>query len=149
MEDAVAELALCGVNDLRLSVDAFHAECIPTERVLRFAVLAKSAGIPIKTQPAWLVSREDKNPYNEKTRALLFEFAELGIEESDGNVVFAEGNALKYLGEYFEGAPISENPYIEDPFDVRCLSFDPSGCVLGKNAREIDIAEILESYKPY
>ena len=56
----VAErLAACGVNDLLLSVDAFHQENIPLDVVKQFAAEAKTCGIPIRLQPAWLVSATD------------------------------------------------------------------------------------------
>ena len=47
-------LAESGVNDLLLSVDAFHQETIPLETVRTFALFAKEAGIPLRLQPAWL-----------------------------------------------------------------------------------------------
>lgn len=150
-ENTVREVAKrlyeCGVNDLLLSVDAFHQETIPLETVRVFAAEAKKCGIPIRLQPAWLVSPEAKNPYNEKTRALLDSFSDLGISESDGNVIFPEGNALKFLSEYFvDSTP--ENPYIEDPHDLRCISFSPNGDVLDGNVYLRDIADIMKNYKP-
>ena len=69
------------------------------------------------------------------------------ISENEGNVIFPEGNALKYLAEYFTDG-IYENPYAEDPRDVRCVSFDPNGNVLGGNVYERDIMEILRDYEP-
>ena len=147
IREVARRLAQSGVNDLRLSADAFHQEFIPLEPVKYFAEEAKKAAIQIKIQPAWLVSREDENEYNKKTRAVISEFTALGIEEADGNVIFPEGNALKYFAEYFaDFAP--ENPYVEDPADVRCVSFDPHGFALGANLYEKDILEILENYKP-
>ena len=150
-ESTVREVAKrlyeCGVNDLLLSVDAFHQETIPLETVRVFAAEAKRCGIPIRLQPAWLVSPEAKNPYNEKTRALLDSFSDLGISESDGNVIFPEGNALKFLSEYFvDSTP--ENPYIEDPRDLRCISFSPNGDVLDGNVYLRGIADIMKNYKP-
>ena len=150
-ESTVREVAKrlyeCGVNDLLLSVDAFHQETIPLETVRVFAAEAKRCGIPIRLQPAWLVSPEAKNPYNEKTRALLDSFSDLGISESEGNVIFPEGNALKFLSEYFvDSTP--ENPYIEDPHDLRCISFSPNGDVLDGNVYLRDIADIMKNYKP-
>ena len=71
---AAARLMRSGINDLLLSVDAFHQETIPLEPVKCFAEAAKNMGISIRTQPAWLVSREDANPYNRKTGAILEEF---------------------------------------------------------------------------
>ena len=42
------QLAACGVNDLLLSVDAFHQETIPLEAVKRFATEALRCGIPMR-----------------------------------------------------------------------------------------------------
>ena len=137
----------CGVNDLLLSVDAFHQETIPLDTVRTFAIEAKKAGVQIRLQPAWLVSNTDDNPYNRKTREILDSFADIEIFENEGNVIFPEGNAQKYLHEYFKG-DIPENPYIEDPKDVRCISFLPNGDVLDSNAYERDIMEIIENYAP-
>ena len=143
---AVAQkLASCGVNDLLLSVDAFHQETIPLDVVRTFATEAKACGIPIRLQPAWLVSPEDDNPYNQKTREILKNLADLQICVGEGNVIFPEGNARKFLAEYFTDAR-PENPYVEDPCDVRCVSFSPNGDVLDGNVYKTDILEILEQY---
>ena len=144
----VAErLATCGVNHLLLSVDVFHQETIPLDIVKQFAAEAKACGIPIRLQPAWLVSAADDNPYNRKTREILDSFADIGISVYEGNIIFPEGNALKYLAEYFTGE-IPENPYAEDPHDVRCVSFSPNGDVLGGNVYRNDMMEIIADYAP-
>ena len=113
--------------------------------VKQFAAEAKACGIPIRLQPAWLVSEADDNPYNRKTREILNSFADMEISVSDGNVIFPEGNALKYLAEYFTDE-LPENPYVEDPSDVRCVSFSPNGDVLNGNVYERDILEIIKNY---
>lgn len=141
------ELAESGVNDLLLSVDAFHQETIPLEPVLRFAGYAVKSGIPIRLQPAWLVSAEDDNPYNIRTREILRAFAPLRIPVGEGNVIFPSGNALKYLREYFTDAA-EFSPYEEDPKDIRSLSFAPNGDVLNGNAYRADILEIIRDYRP-
>ena len=143
---AVAEmLAACRVNDLLVSVDAFHQETIPLDTVRVFAEEAVRCGIPVRLQPAWLVSVEDGNPYNEKTREILDSFRDMNITVGEGNVVFPEGNALKFLSEYFvDGAPI--NPYTEDPCQVKCLSFSANGDVLDGNIYERDIKDIINNY---
>ena len=147
IREVARRLAEADVNDLRLSADAFHQEYIPLEPVKIFAEEAKAAGIPIRIQPAWLVSRDDGNEYNIITKQIISEFAELGIKEADGNVIFPEGNALKYFAEYFaDSSP--DNPYVEDPADVRCISFDPDGTALGGNIYDTDIMEILKKYTP-
>ena len=147
MREVAERLAACGVNDLLLSVDVFHQETIPLDIVKCFAAQAKKCGIPMRLSPAWLVSATDENPYNKKTREILAEFAELQIPTGEGNVIFPEGNACKYLAEYFTDERPA-NPYEEDPRDVRCVSFCAGGDVLGGNVYEKDIMEILENYTP-
>ncbi len=147
IREVTERLALCGVNDLLLSVDAFHQETIPLDVVKRFAAEVKACGIPIRLQPTWLVSATNDNPYNVKTRAILDSFADVVIRENEGNIVFPEGNALKYLSEYFTDE-IPQNPYVEDPRDVRCVSFSPNGDVLGGNVYRRDIREIIKDYVP-
>ena len=147
IREVAEKLAACGVNDLLLSVDAFHQEIIPLEVVKKFAWEAKRCGIPLRLQPAWLVSAENDNPYNIRTREILNSFEDSDISVGEGNVVFPEGNALKYLAEYFVD-DMPENPYVDDPRDVRCTSFEPNGNVLGGNVYKKDIMEILRDYTP-
>lgn len=147
ISEVASRLARCGVNDLLLSVDNFHQETIPLEFVKLFASEARKNGIPIRLQPAWLVSSEHDNPYNAKTREILSSFANLDIPVGEGNVIFPAGNALKYLAEYFTDI-VPENPYEESPYDVHCLSFEPNGNVLNANVYKQDIIEILNQYKP-
>jgi hypothetical protein len=147
MADVAEGLAACGVNDLLLSVDAFHQETIPLDVVKQFAAEAEKCGIPIRLQPAWLVSATDDNLYNRKTREILDSFADMEVSVNEGNVIFPEGNARKYLAEYFTGE-LPENPYVENPRDVRCVSFEPNGDVLGGNVYCRDVMELLENYNP-
>jgi hypothetical protein len=147
LREITARLTECGINDLLLSVDAFHQETIPLDTVRLFACEAKKSGIPIRLQPAWLVSRDDKNPYNAKTREILSSFADLQLNVGEGNVIFPAGNALRYLSEYFTDS-VPENPYEEDPADIRCISVEPDGSTLGSNIYTQDVLEILKAYKP-
>ena len=146
---AVAEsLKDCGVNDLLLSVDAFHQEHIPLEPVSFFAECAAGAGIPVRLHPAWLVGPEDPNPYNNRTLEILRALDPLHIPLGKGNVIFPSGNALKYLRAYFDENTTGSNPYEEDPKDVKTVSFGPDGSVLDGNVYQSDILEIMENYKP-
>ena len=143
----VSRLAECGVNDLLLSVDSFHQQTLPLDVARTFALEVKAHGIPIKLSPAWLVSEEDFNPYNLETRKILDSLRDTGIPVGKGNVIFPEGNALVYLSEYFTDE-LPENPYVEDPCDVRCISFSANGDVLGKNLYRDGILKILRGYAP-
>ena len=147
IEAVARELADSGVNDLLLSVDAFHQEAIPLEPVLYFAACVQKAGIPLRLSPAWLVSREDDNPYNERTREILRSFEPLGVPVGEGNVIFPSGNALKYLRAYFPEDAAGSSPYDDDPRDVRCLSFSPNGDVLNGNVYRKGILEIMRAYR--
>ena len=147
IREVVHELSLCGVNDLLLSVDAFHQETIPLETVKEFAIEAKKNGIPTRLQPAWLVSREANNPYNEKTREILKTLSDTELPVGDGNIIFPEGNALLYLAEYFTDSR-PENPYVDDPTDIRCLSFSANGDILDSNIYRQDIMDIIKNYEP-
>lgn len=140
-------LAISGVQKILLSADAFHQETIPLEPVKYFAECVKKEGVSIKVHPAWLVSEQDENPYNIKTNEILDEFTKMDIPVSKGNVIFPSGNALKYLGEYFDENKEYVNPYSEDPKDVRTISFSPNGNVLNGNIYKNSIMEIINTYE--
>ena len=144
----VRELGKSGVNDILLSVDAFHQETIPLEVVKEFAHAAKREGIYLRTHPAWLGGEEAENPYNEKTREILQEFNLMGIATSEGNTIFPAGNARTYLKEYFNSDNTAVNPYIEDSRDIRSICIGPEGNVLGENIYQKDILDILSDYVP-
>lgn len=147
MREVACRLAACGVNDLLLSVDAFHQETIPLDTARAFALAAVNCGIPVRLQPAWLTGPEADNPYDRETRKTLASFADTGIPVGAGNTVFPEGNAQKYLSDYFtDNTP--KNPYTEDPCVVKCLSVSPDGTLLGENIYTRDVMEILENYAP-
>ncbi|MBQ7954768.1 MAG: radical SAM protein [Lachnospiraceae bacterium] len=148
IEAVAKELAKSGVNAIALSVDAFHQETIPLEPVKIFAKAVQAEGISLCTHPAWLVSKEAENPYNQRTREILEEFDLMGITPSEGNVIFPGGNALKYLKEYFDLSQKQVSPYEENPEDVRAICIEPDGKVLGGNIYRTGIMDILAGYAP-
>ncbi|WP_288683336.1 radical SAM protein [uncultured Eubacterium sp.] len=147
IEEVANMLDESGVQKILLSVDAFHQETIPIDIVKYFAQCILDTNISLKVQPAWLVSKENDNPYNVKTRELLGKFSEMGIEVASGNVIFPSGNALKYLGDYFDENKEYINPYDEDPMDIKTICFNPNGEVLDGNVYEKDIIEIIKEYR--
>ena len=148
IREVVELLADSGVCGILLSVDAFHQETIPLEPVKYFAECVVESGISISLSPAWLVSETDHNPYNIQTRKVINEFAYLKIPVSSGNIIFPSGNALKYLGEYFDEKTEYSNPYDENPRDIRAISFSPNGDVLNGNIYQSKILDIINKYKP-
>ncbi len=141
-------LAESGVNEILLSVDAFHQETIPLEYVRAFALAVKETQTNILLQPAWLVSPDNNNPYNRKTKEILSEFTKLGFRVNEGNIIFPSGNAIKYLSEYFDLSKEQKSPYWEDPSDIRAICFSANGDILGSNIYKQDIMEILSNYRP-
>ena len=136
-------LAKSGVCNILLSVDAFHQETIPLYPVKLFAECIKKEEIRLRLSPAWLVSKEDNNIYNQRTKSILREFEQLDIPVGRGNVIFPSGNAKKYLSEYFDAETEYVNPYEEDPKDIRTISFNPNGDVLNGNINKSSIMDIL------
>lgn len=148
IEEVVQNLADSGVNELLLSVDAFHQETIPLEPVKYFAECVAKSRIYIKLSPAWLVSQDDNNPYNIRTREIIKEFETFHIPVGYGNVIFPSGNALKYLSDYFDKNGDYSTPYYEDPRDIRAIGFSPNGDVLNGNVYQDGILDILKRYQP-
>ena len=148
IKEVVKNLEDSGVCQILLSVDAFHQETIPLEPVKYFAECVAKSKITIKLSPAWLVSEKDNNPYNVRTREILKQFDYLNIPVGSGNVIFPSGNALKYLGEYFDKNVDYSSPYDENPRDVRTISFSPNGDVLNGNVYQKGIIDILNKYRP-
>ncbi len=157
----VAEaLADAGVNDLLLSVDAFHQETIPLEIVRAFAHAVKAAGIEkARLQPAWVVNREHDNPYNARTRDILESLADTGLPAHYGNDIFLAGNAARHLADFYPPPRLDpadccgRAPYTAPLDDVRSLSINPDGDVMvccfpiGNVLRE-NLADIVGRYDP-
>lgn len=137
-----------GVNEILISADVFHQEAIPLDYVIAFVNAVNKPEITLKINPAWLVSPNHSNPYNEKTKEILKNFTLKGIEIGKGNIVFPSGNAVKYFSEYFKGTEKPINPYQENPTDIHAICFNANGNILGSNIYTQDINEILSSYKP-
>lgn len=150
-----------GVNNLLLSVDAFRQQTIPIWPVYQFAKKVKEAGVEnVQLQPAWVVNKDHENSYNDRTKEILNEFADLDIPVGEGNDVFMAGNAIKYLAEYYDSPKLDlakvcgTMPYTDALTDIKSISIVPNGdvmlCsyVIG-NIYEECIADIVARYNPY
>ena len=155
------ELAESGINDLLLSVDCFHQEYIPIDKIFKFvSFLKKDYRGRLRLHPAWVVNECDDNPYNRSTKEYLSYFQDMGLKCSRGNNIFAAGNALKYLSEYLDKKPIDINfkcgqaPYTADLECVNGISINPNGDVMVcsfpiGNINRNNILDILADYNPY
>lgn len=159
IEETARKLSGSGVNDLLLSVDAFHQQTIPLGVVRRFAESALRQGLRIRFHPAWVVDRAHENPYNKRTEAILESLSDLGIETSSGNNIFLAGNAAKYLAEFYPeerldlSVACGEMPYTSALDDIDSLTIEPNGdvtvCafVIG-NINDEDLGAIARRYNP-
>ena len=143
------DIAESGVNDILISADVFHQETILLNKVLFFTEsLLKNNVKHVRVHPAWLVSKDDDNPYNTKTKEILKNFEKIGVLPSNGNVIFPAGNALKYLGKYFEQNKTYVNRYEQNPQDIRAVCIEPNGNFLNCNIYNENFLDDFNNYSP-
>ncbi|MBE5796672.1 MAG: radical SAM protein [Clostridiales bacterium] len=153
-------LTEAGVNDVLLSVDAFHQETIPLEIVRTFALALRDCGMErLRLQPAWVVNRDFDCPENAQTRRILDRLSDTGIPVHSGNDIFLAGKALDNLAQYYPPACLDaadccgSMPYTEPLTEQTALSIAPNGdvmvCafVIGNITRE-PMEEIIARYDP-
>jgi hypothetical protein len=150
------------VNEVLVSVDAFHQEHVPLEPVMMFVDSLVRHGVPaLRMHPAWLVNEQHENEYNNETKRLLKLFNDKGIVSSEGNNIFPSGSALKHLGEYFSppeeidlSLPCGSFPYTGRLDEIECFTINPNGDVrlcsmsIG-NIYNDDVLDIVDNYEPY
>lgn len=154
-------LAKAGVNDVCLSVDCFHQEFIPLERVREAAQALLNAGVQnVKWNPSWIISENDNNAFNKRTRVILEKLQELPVELGEGNVVRPEGRATADLAEFLpKKTPMPEGkcdemPYMERLDAIKGICLEPDGRIavcsqfyIG-SASETDVIGLLDRYDP-
>lgn len=155
-------LAECGVNNIHVSVDAFHQEHIPLDIVRKAVESCLEVGIEdIAWNPCWVISEDDHNMFNRKTKSILKELEYLPIRMSKGNVLEPDGLALINLREFLPqknkvpAGKCGDMPYTEPLDSVTSISVEPDGRIavcnefyIG-NASKISILDILENYDPF
>ena len=158
----VAEMLIeAGVNNILLSVDAFHQERIPLSPVLEFARrLMEICPGNVQLQPSWVVTEADNNPWNTRTKEILAEFTALGVPVGHGDDIFMAGNAIENLSEYYPRPSLcmddtcGSQPYTEPLDQISSLSIEPNGDVIacafpiGNLLRE-SMEDIVARYDPY
>jgi MoaA/NifB/PqqE/SkfB family radical SAM enzyme len=156
------KLAESGVNDVHVSVDAFHQEHISLNIVRKAVESCLEAGIKdITWNPCWVISEDDDNRYNRITKSILEELEDLPVRVSKGNILEPDGLALVNLKEFLPKrqkmptGKCGDIPYTESLDHVTSISVEPDGKIavcndfhIG-NASKTDIIDLLENYNPY
>jgi len=162
IKEIAKNLAESGVNNIIISVDAFHQEHVPLDIVRKTAEACLQADIEdITWNPCWVISEDDDNRYNRKTKFILKKLEDLPIRNSEGNVMEPEGLALINLKEFLPPrkkippGKCGDIPYTEPLDSVKCICVEPDGRIavckdfyIG-NAYETDIIDLIESYNPF
>lgn len=154
-------LITCGVNDVHVSVDAFHQEHIPIHLVRKAVESLLGEGIEdIAWNPCWVISEDNDNMYNRKTKSILKELEDLHVRVSRGNVIEPDGLTLTTLKEFLpqkETMPTGkcgDTPYTMSLDHIRTISVEPDGRIAVCNdfhigdASQTNILNILENYNP-
>ena len=154
-------LAEAGVNDVLISVDAFHQETIPLEPVRLFARELRAACTgKVRFSPSWVVNEGFDCPENTRTRSILASLSDLGLDTHEGNDIFLAGNAVGHLAKYYPPPCLDRNdrcgtlPYTEPLTNQTSLSVEPDGTVsvcgfaIG-NVTVESMAEIVARYDPF
>jgi len=155
------KLAACGVNEIYLSVDAFHQEYIPKEIVKQNSRLLLEAGIDdLKWNVSWIVSPEADNPWDEHTRHILAYLDDWGLPKDDVYIT-PDGKAQHYLAEYLAirqpkpSGTCDDKPFTGRLDEVKSISVEPDGSLticdplmsIG-NLHEGHAADICQIYDP-
>ncbi len=154
-------LAEAGVNDVLLSVDAFHQERIPLEPVRMFARALQDAGVDrARLHPAWVVNAVFDCPENAHTREVLASLADTGLPVNSGNDVFLSGDAARNLAAYYPPPCLNpaegcgSMPYTDPLTEQSSLSIEPDGSVtvcgfvIG-NVKYESMEAIIDRYDPF
>jgi MoaA/NifB/PqqE/SkfB family radical SAM enzyme len=146
-----------GLNDVNVSVDAFHAQHIPVEYPRNAAVSLLNIGIEnVKWNIAVVESIDAENKYDKKTRRILEKLEPAGIAASFVKII-PVGRAVENLHEFFRREPL-QGPCTSDPIlgnplkNPESICIEPSGEVdvcwhlpIG-NAKETSLSRIISEY---
>jgi molybdenum cofactor biosynthesis enzyme MoaA len=153
-QELAIELKNAGVNEVSISVDAFHIQHIPL-RFPRTAGLASlAAGIKLVVWNVTIVEDKNaKNQFDQETKKILRTLEPTGIE-AHFNKIFPQGRARTSLRQFFpkqnlEGScPQAEIALI----NPNCITMDPRGWAstcwslsIG-NAKKTPLSALITNY---
>jgi len=162
IEEIAKGVVTSGVNNILISVDVFHQQYVPMNIIKKSAEALINNGIEmIKWNPCWVISKDDQNKYNLKTKEILKELNYLGATVSSGNIISPDGMALRNLNKYmppklkYPKGKCADQPYTSNLDDIESICLEPNGDIaICKNFKignifEESILETLKNYNPY
>lgn len=127
-ERLARKLKKAGVNDMNISVDAFHLQYIPLEYPRNAALASLKASIENVTwNVAVIKSINAANEYDKKTAQILKTLQPIGLEASTVKIVPA-GRAIQNLRQYFQSTSLY-GPCEEEPLTGNTLTNPESICI--------------------
>jgi len=156
-EELAIRLKRSGLNNLGISVDAFHLQFIPLEYPTTAALASTAAGIKhVAWNVAVVESLDGENEYDKKTAEILRILEPVGIDVHIHNII-PVGRAANSLQQYLKReslqGPCSGDPILENTLtNPECITIEPSGEVdicwgltIG-NAKEKSLGQIIREY---
>ncbi|GAI08962.1 unnamed protein product, partial [marine sediment metagenome] len=120
-EKIARKLKAAGVNDLNISVDAFHLQFIPLEYPRNAALSSLKAGIENVTwNVAVIDSINASNEYDKKTAQILKTLQPIGLDIGTVRIVPA-GRAIQNLRQYLTPTSLY-GPCEEEPLEGNTLT---------------------------
>jgi MoaA/NifB/PqqE/SkfB family radical SAM enzyme len=151
------KLKAAGLNNVNISVDAFHAQYTPIEYPQNAALALMKAEVEgIKWNVAVVESIDAENMYDKKTKQILKKLEPLGLEANFVKIM-PVGRAAQNLREYFQRASLDgpcegESLMGNKLTNPDSICIEPSGSVnicfylaIG-NAKEAPLSRIISEY---
>ena len=156
IERTVRMLKESYVNNICISVDAFHQKYLPFDHVKETVkkFIEQKFDI-IKLNPCWIDCPEGDNEYDDKTRKIINEISELGIGTTEGNIMSPNGNSITNFPDNFKrklnffGMNCTDIPYSDYPNNIEsiCLNSDCSVSIC--NGEKYTVPDFIYNYDPY
>ncbi len=156
IDEICQRLRNSSVTDVMLSVDYFHQEWLDFE-IVQYAIqkLSDLQFENICLHPCWYESPTADNDYDVITRDYISKLSAYGIPTSNGNTLFASGNAaLNYREKFRPLQSIHEifcgnEPYTGRPDRVDTLSIEPDATISICGQESMAITDFMTNYDPH
>ena len=143
-------------NNILISVDAFHQKYLPFNQVKKTIMKLLDLDFEsIRLNPCWFESSDGDNEYDDKTRMLLKELSELEIGITQGNIMWAEENAvLNFPHNFkriynFKGMKCTDLPYTDLPNNITGICLNSDSSIRICNGKKYSVQDFFNFYDPY